>query len=449
MRKVRVLLYIMLLLLAATIAYVLFGSSSDAVSVTYKIRIDDPTDGTLTVSMNVRPSGFMFSDLYLKDSVLNDIPRTYEFSARRGRFPLASWQAIPGFADVRRVWTGFSRAPFEITYTIDPNWFLGTVPRSFLGTDFAYLRGMVFLYTPVGSNTLLAALRRTNPVAPSGYADLYFALPEGWSVNSPYGDTPKAINFSDLRDVYFGLGQLAPEQVDVLDTSLWVGVLSSLPEEQQALIRRQIPLLFAEAASLTGFMPQSKAAYWAVSVFRERPIHGGATGINSVVCGAALPTVAQYIFNWWNGEALKSTADALWIEHGFATYYAAKLLYLTDAWSKEQFELHLEELERAVFSEEDAYAVDLTHASLRLASGHHTQDDYDAVYYIGALLAAYLDQRLEQQSTSLDRIWARLYAHRLPFSTDVFLHRLEEIGGNTLRSECEQIVRGLKPLTPD
>ena len=73
-------------------------------------------------------------------------------------------------------------------------------------------------------------------------------------------------------------------------------------------------------------------------------------------------------------------------------------------------------------------------------------EEYYDVYHGGALVAHFLDQKLREQGKSLDEIWGLLGDVAEPVTIDIFLHELENLGGEELARECEDLVYGRRAI---
>jgi predicted metalloprotease with PDZ domain len=155
------------------------------------------------------------------------------------------------------------------------------------------------------------------------------------------------------------------------------------------------------------------------------------------------------MFHWWNGDAVKTTPDANWIHEGFTEYYEGKMLYEAEIWSSAELNEHLDKLHNRkgleFVIEGQWVPVDLVRASGDLAS-RGADEEYYKVYNGGALVAYFLDQELQKQGKSLDEIWHLLNDVDEPITTDVFLQKLEVLGGTELAKTCEDLIYGRRAI---
>jgi hypothetical protein len=227
---------------------------------------------------------------------------------------------MPGSSDFLRIWLGGNDAPVDIKYKIDPSWIKGDVPRSLLGADFGYLRGMVTLYTPYTLSDVTAMLQRRDLGGDqAGMAELSFDLPAGWNCLLPWDDL-QAVPLAELRNVYLPVGPLSAEDSSFGQARFVLAQEASLSSETRQSMSRLLPALFAEAQANLGIAPSNLADRFVVSILPEDPIHGGAAGISSLICSPEPETLAHEMFHWWNGHTLVWRSDAEWIHEGFTVY---------------------------------------------------------------------------------------------------------------------------------
>ncbi|MBN1886899.1 MAG: hypothetical protein JW850_02880 [Thermoflexales bacterium] len=444
-------LIIVLVCLALFVLYLLSGMSGREARVEYTVDVRDPASGIVHVNMVMHPPSRPFVTLWLRDTNHRGLHRVEHFSVRRGSQLLPNWQTLPGFADARSVWTGFSQKAVEIDYDVNPYWMKGQAPRSYLGPDFGYLRGMVVLYTPLTLKSISGMLNYIDVLDDSaGRARLQFFLPDEWTLISPWGSGELETPVAHIRNTYFGLGPMSVTTTQVGDSALLLGVYAELNEEQLDYGLQDIPHLFETMGELTGVSLHSATPYWALTVFSDEPIHGGASGTNSLVTSDDLPTISHEMFHWWNGRTVESTPDANWIEEGFTEYYEGKALYSAGIWSSDELSEHLDKLYgrrdlEFVGIDGQWLPINLVQASENLVR-KGANEEYCKVYNGGALIAYFLDQRLQMQGKSLDEIWRLLNDVNEPISTDVFLQELEILGGVGLARECEDLVHGRRAI---
>ncbi len=435
LRLLAILFAALLILGSLAAGYLLTGASDAQTRLHYAIRLDDPTAGVVDVTLTITPGPAPFIDLYLRDPVQDGRVRVTGFTASRSGRSLAHWQTLPFFPDVVRVWNGFRSEPVTITYRVDPLWMKGAEsPRSYLGPDFAFLRGMVFLYSPLSISEILRP-DFDHPTIAAGFAEADVTLPAGWKMVSPYGSGKIATPVANLRNGYFGFGPFDLQEMTIQKTPFLLGVYEGLPADRREALARQIPLLFETMRKQTGFAPVSRTCYWSLAVVPTEPIHGGASGTGSLVTQDDLFVIAHEMFHWWNGATLSTTADANWLKEGFTTYYAAKSLYASGLWSEAEM---ADEINRF---RAKASAVDLVEASNRLVNQNQS-DAYDPVYYGGGLLAYRLDGLLHEQGKSLDDLWPLLNNLNHPVSTADFLRVLEGLGGKEVARQADDILHG-------
>jgi hypothetical protein len=310
---------------------------------------------------------------------------------------------------------------------------------------------MVVLYTPFTLKSISGLLNDVDVLDDStGQASLEFFLPEEWTLISPWGSETAEMPIAYMRSTYFGIGQMSATTVQVGDSRLLLGVYAGLDEEQRDRILQDVPQLFEAMGELTRISPRSATPYWALTILPREPIHGGASGIGSLVTLDEISTISHEMFHWWNGDIVKTTPDAGWIQEGFTKYYEGKILYEAGIWSADEFHEHLDKLyERKglgfVGPDGEWRPIDLVQASQDLGGGHE-QEDYDKVYGGGALIAYFLDQELQKQGISLDEIWHRLNKVEELITTGIFLQELEKLGGAELAKACEGMVYGRRAI---
>ncbi len=432
--------------------YMLSSSSSSETRVEYTVDARDPANGILHVTMVLHPPVRPFVTLWLRDTRQGGLQRVEHFSASRDGKLLPNWQSIPGLGDARNVWTGFSRDPIEIRYDVNPRWVKGQAPRSYLGPDFGYLRGMVVLYTPITAKSISGMLNNVDVLEDSaGEARLRLLLPDGWTLISPWKSSDSDMPIAYLRNIYFGVGPMSVATAQVGDSVLLLGVYRGLEEEQRDRLLQDIPQLFETIGKLTGISPISTTHYRALTILPNDPIHGGASGVNSLVTSDDLDTISHEMFHWWNGDAVRTMPDANWIREGFTEYYEGKVLYSAGIWSSDEFDEHLAKLyeQNAVgLTRIDGQwtPVNLIQASENLAR-RQAEEEYYKVYNGGALVAYFLDQKLQAQGKSLDEIWRLLHEADEIITTDIFLQKLALLGGAELARQCEDWVYGRAALT--
>ncbi len=425
--------------------YMLCGSSSSETGVDYTVDARDPSSGMLHITMVIHPPVRPFVTLWLRDMSQGGLQRVEHFSASREGRPLPEWRSLPGLSDARSVWSGFSREPIEIRYDVNPLWTKGSAPRSYLGHDFGYLRGMVMLYTPLTPKSISGMLNNVDVLDdPAGQARVRFLLPDEWRLISAWGSGDSVMPIAHLRNAYFGLGPMSVTTVQAGASELLLGVYAELDKEQHDRFLRTIPQLFETMGKLTGISPVGVTPYWALTILPSDPIRGGASGINSLITSDELSTISHEMFHWWDGDAVQSAPEAGWIREGFTEYYEGKVLYSAGIWSAEEFDENLDKLyERKGLVGADGRLppVNLVQASEKLATGG-AEEEYYKVYNGGALIAYFLDQRLQAQGKSLDEVWRLLSEVNEPITTDIFLQKLTILGGAELASQCEDWVYG-------
>lgn len=444
-------LFIALVSLILCILYLLIGIYSGEARFEYTVDVRDSASGILHVTMVIHPNKRPFMTLWLRDTNHRGQHRVESFRAGRGGRLMPNWQTLPGFADARNVWTGFSRESVKINYDVIPHWVKGKAPRSYLGPDFGYLRGMVVLYTPLTSKSISGLLNYADVLDDSaGQARLEFLLPEGWTLISPWGSGGLEMPVAHMRNTYFGVGPMSVTTEEVENSTLLLGVYAGFNQKQLDRVRRDIPNLFKTMRELTRISPRSVTPYWALTVLPREPIHGGAAGTSSVITCDDISTISHEMFHWWNGRTVETTPDANWIEEGFTKYYEGKALYSAGVWSSEDLREHLDKLyERDgldfVGVDGQWIPINLIKASEKLVR-KGAGEEYYKVYNGGALIACFLDRELQMQGKSLDQIWQPLNDKDEPITTDVFLQELEILGGVELARECEDLVYGRRTI---
>lgn len=433
---------LLLTLLALGYWYLRAGMANETLYVDYSVSVKDPRSGRAQVSMTVEPGNRLCLDLYMRDSRLNGRWRVENLTVTGDGKLLPTWLTVPGFPDLRRFWTAGSEV-LTIEYDVDPLWLKGNKPRSYLGEEFGYLRGLALLYTPVTLGDLPAPFgSQSGDGRQSGTASLRFCLPVGWQVNSPW---PAGATFDTaaLRNVYFGLGRLSLQTIKAGDIEMQLAIYSGLSEAAQVELRHAVPQAFALSRQMLQVDPLSDAPMWAVSIVPDDPIHGGAAGTNSLICSPDLGTLVHEMFHWWNGHTLQYTKDANWIQEGFTTYYEGKLLRRSGYWNDGQL---AEYLGKKYSQIPDALSpVNLSQASASFVKTY-SRDGYYQVYSGGATVAAWLDRELQPMGRSLDEIWPHLIEQTGQISTEAFLSAVSNLYGNEIAGKCRLIVLGQQPI---
>jgi hypothetical protein len=438
-----------ILLLAGLVAGYLFTGVSDAQTrVHYTITLADPSSKALDITLTILPAPTPFLDLFLRDPVQNGRQRITQFYATRNGKTLSSWQMLPFVPDILRFWNGFGTDPITITYKVDPLWFKGpNSPRSFLGPDFAYIRGMIILYEPISFKDLIRP-DFDHPGIDSGFAEADVYLPTGWQMVSPYGSGKIATPAENLRNGYFAFGPFAIQDLLMGKTPFLVGVYDGLASDRREILSRQIPILFETMKQVTGFSPVTHTCYWSLAILPPEPIHGGASGSGSLVVQDDVSVIAHEMFHWWNGATLSTTADANWLKEGFTSYYAVKSLRLSGLWTERDFTRELDHYQSLLWQNTTPHPVNLVEASKDLVRSN-SQEAYNTVYYGGALLANQLDQELAAKGHSLDTIWSLLNNLGHPVNTQDFLQALTIVGDATLSKQASAILYGRSVIEID
>jgi len=432
---------IIIILASLAALYLLTGVSSAETQVRYTLDLSDPSAKTIAVSLTIQPDPMPFVDLYLREPAQGDRQRVTAFTVERNGKPVSTWQTLPFFPDAIRLWNGFSADPLTITYQIDPLWMKGErSPRSYLGPDFAYIRGMVTLYTPLSLRDVLTR-DFAYPGTEAGFAEAEVLLPQGWKMVSPFGSEKIVTQTSLLRNAYIGFGPFILQDLTIVNTPFLLGVYEGLPAEKRSSLSQHIPTLFQTIQGMTGFSPNRDTCFWSLTILPTEPIHGGASGTGSLVVQDDINLIAHEMFHWWNGATLLTTSDANWIKEGFTTYYAAKSLYAGGLWTEEQFLSEIEKFEVKYWAGAQPHPVNIIEASNRLVL-QNDQDVYDTVYHGGALLAHELDRRLQAQGKSLDMLWPILKNLNRPVASEDFLKAIEALGGADLAGQAERVLNG-------
>ncbi len=438
---------VLLMLMALGAVYLFSGASSAQTHLYYSISLPDPShvssSETSTVSVNliIEPSPSPFLDLYLREPVQDGRERVTSFTAERAGRPIPHWQTLPVYPDVIRLWNGFSREPLTISYQVDPLWMKGSQsPRSYLGADFAYIRGMVTLYTTLSIDEIIQADFDDQGME-SGFADAEVLLPQGWAMISPFGSEKIVTPVAGLRNAYFGFGPFAVQDLTLDGTPLLLGVYEGLPEERSVTLGRQVPVLFETMQKMVGFSPVSNSCYWSMTIVPVESIHGGASGMGSLVVDDRVNIIAHEMFHWWNGSTIATTPDANWLKEGFTTYYAAKSAYAAGVWTEEEFLEETEKFAYRLWENGIPRAVNLIDASNELVRKNN-RDAYEAVYSGGAFLAYHLDRRLQAKGSSLDALWLDLYNLRKTVSSKDFMRVVEKAGGADLAGQVKDFLYG-------
>jgi hypothetical protein len=448
LRIILLTLSILFLLAGLAAAYLFTGVSSAETRVYYTITLADPSSKALDITLTVLPGPTPFLDLFLRDPVQDGRQRITQFYATRNGESLSSWQMLPITRDLLRLWNGFRTDPIIITYQVDPLWFKGpNSPRSFLGSDFAYIRGMVILYEPISLKDLLKP-DFDHPGIDSGFAEADVYLPAGWQMVSPYGSGKIATPAENLRNGYFAFGPFAIQDLLMGKTPFLVGVYDGLASDRREALSRQIPILFETMKQATGFSPVTHTCYWSLAILPLEPIHGGASGSGSLVVQDDISEIAHEMFHWWNGATLSTTADANWLKEGFTSYYAAKSLHTSGLWTERDFTVELDRYQSLLWQNTAPRSINLVAASKNLVQ-NNSQEAYNSVYYGGALLAFQLDQEFKANGGSLDAIWPILYSMGRPVTTQDFLQTLAKVGGDALSKQAGDILYGRSVIDLD
>ena len=181
-QRFKAILGLFFILFALLVFYSFAGVSDTDTGTAYRIDASDPSASWMDVSMTLHPSPRLFVDLYLHDRRQLGKNRVREISATRGDNSLFAWEPFPGRPDILRIWTGFSIEPVTLSYQAHGQWRKdGERMFSYLGSEYGYLRGEVFLYTPISLGELLMP---DTPAAGSelGRATVAFDLPPGWQI---------------------------------------------------------------------------------------------------------------------------------------------------------------------------------------------------------------------------------------------------------------------------
>ncbi len=151
------------------------------------------------------------------------------------------------------------------------------------------------------------------------------------------------------------------------------------------------------------------------------------------------------MFHWWNGGTVETAADANWIREGFTEYYASKTLVSTVVISEAQAQEILGARWKKLFSSTGPVPINFVKASVRLLKGKDSSQ-YDAVYHGGAIIAAHLDKRLQDQGKSLDQVWSAALRLGRPVRTTDFVSMINKLGGEALGKELDLMLYGRSVL---
>jgi hypothetical protein len=440
-KTIRRLLIIVSLAFMLLLVYLAGGFSHADTWIAYRISVSDPTSGFLEVSITITPTAQPFIHLYLHDTVQDGLARISGLSVARGDQLVAHWQTLPGLEDLQTIWLGFNREPVVVTYRIKGQWMQGSnLPRSYLDGNLGCVRGITTLFTPFALQDVLALLRHQDLFSGvAGQATVQFQLPSGWALVSPWGEQERAVPVSAVRNVYFGMGDLSTEMVADQRSLLYVGIFRGVIGSDR--YQQVIPEIYRAMRRATGFAPDSHLPMWSLTILPAEVVHGGASGTNSLVVSDDMATIAHEIFHWWNGTTIQTGPDAYWLREGFTTYYAGKMLYKVGIWSRGDWQDYMETLGRQLNPAENIFSINFSEASQNLVK-KSDQADYARVYYGGALLAQFLDQRLQEQGQSLDQIWRLLRDSNTTVTSQVFLRALAKLGGPALAQECASLLEG-------
>jgi hypothetical protein len=441
-------LFGILLILSAVMMYYSLAGASDSNSVTiYHIDATDPSSSWLDVTITLRPSPRPYVDLMLHSRRPLGRNRVKDFTASRGGRDLPTWQTFPGYPDIQRIWTGFSGEPVTVRYRAHGQWRKdGTRMDSYLGPEYGYLRGMVILYTPV---TIQELILPGKPAAGSeiGRSMVGFSLPPGWQLVSPLDIEHLEVQTAVLRDVYFTVGPLSPEEIQVGSDTLQIGMWQGLDSEERLRLRAAIPLLYQAIKESTGIQPSANTCFRVITILPAQPILGNVYGSGSLVVQNDLPGLARAMFLWWNGGTLRGASDAAWLQEGFSSYYQARLLMESELWSEDEFYDALQQHENSLWPQSGPQPVNLAEASRQWVRDGNPQAGI-LINHGGALLAYQIDQVLHEQGSSLDALWLALAASEQPVDTGVILDALQTLGGSELRATAHAIVYGQAALLP-
>ncbi len=318
-------------------------------------------------------------------------------------------------------------------------------PRSYLGKEFGYLRGMVIFYTPISIEDLMSPGAVSYGVE-AGRAVIHFKLPDGWREVTPWGQDDLHPTVRALRNGYLGVGPFEVQDLQFESSAFLLGVWEGLDSAERESYAEQIPKIFDTIQQMTGFAPTGHTCYWSLVILPPEPIHGGAAGAGSLVVDNNLGTITHEMFHWWNGQTIDAEDNADWFWEGFTTYYQAKVLLTAGIWTPDQFSQYIGQAKGRLWQQGQPQPIQMVDASERLVQ-QNDSTAYDLVYYGGALLAFELDRDLKQQGASLDAIWPVLQASGKPISTQSFLKVLAEIGGVEMEARYKAILYGQQALT--
>lgn len=432
MKKALVVLFVTVVLIGL---YMFAGGSTPATSVHYHLDISEGDTPWMEVNMTVYPGRGGFLDLFMRDTVLLGDARVRGFAVLKGGRERPSWNLIPGQSDIRRLWAGFSSQPLEISYLVNPLWLRGSSPRSYLGPEFGYLRGMNTFFAPFTWSDIREMLRNNDNLGPhAGTATLTATLPAGWSMSSPWSDGDD-IEVPALRNTYLGVGPFSHADVDSLRIAVYEN--GELPTD--ALLEL-LPEVFKHLVELFGAEPVGSSPIWTVTVLPDDPLRGGAAGVNSLIGTQEPSLLAHEMIHWWLGRSIQFSPDAHWIEEGFTTYYEGRVLRDVGVWTEEQFQSHLNRQLQRLPRE----TVDLLQASVRLLRDY-TPRDYGVVYGGGALVANFIDKELTAQGASLDDVWSYLPRDET-VTPEMFLEALSDMGYADLADQSRAFANGHEPI---
>jgi hypothetical protein len=282
--------------------------------------------------------------------------------------------------------------PVVMDYTIDPTFYPpGGAPtspadaRSRITEDLAVVRTTA-LFPRVNIRELPATV--------------VFDLPNGWLAVTPWhaADAGFALELEPASTVeYLGLGPLELGEISAGGSVFRVatGDADLSLDAVTNVLRFELELLGA---------PPASRGRRSIVVVPAAFMRGGAAGRNSIVQPPRADVLAHEMFHWWNRPAL-TRAETTWFREGFTQYYGVKAALMSAAWTEEDADRCLADLNAEMRYLERDGALSLSAASLDYTSDGRARR---LTYSKGALLALYLDRELESTGRSLDEAMRKL-----------------------------------------
>lgn len=438
-KKIGILIAVLIILV---LFYVSTGSGKPNTQIDYIVQMNKDTH-KFDITMTIKPNRFFFLDLFI-DSPRNKNGdfRVTDFTVTRDNRRVAHWKSLPSSSSFKRLWVGFSKNAITVTYTVDPHVAFGNRGKmlSYLTDQYGYLRGKYIIYEPIDiKNVILYKVSKKQFPSHSGVGSVLFDLPEGWQINDPWVNNPEKVLISDLTNTYWALGQ------DIKITkfkNLSIGIIDKMDENQGRILSENIKDIYEEIEDLSGFKLKQDASYWTINILPPIPIHGGASGNYSLLTENSMSFISHEIFHWWNGITLTTDKEANWIDEGFTKYYEGKLLLNTGIWSDVEFNSFIENTNEELFLGSKPKPINLIDVSNNYIPSNNSMEEFYKLYNGGALLAYYIDKKLQKEQKSLDEIWLELYKLDKVISSEDFLDTIEDMTNRAFRDEVSDMING-------